>query len=142
MALLADLSAAENCLFTLSRLAEVPVAEGCAVVVGTAEGNCKLPGGALASRVLGISRSAGTSNGVDEKISINCLGEGPALLGATLSIAEGDELVVANASGHLRKRVVGDAAGCVVGTSRVTRTAGALPEFITIYVNPREIVGL
>lgn len=142
MALLANLSAEDNWLFTESRLAEVAVAEGCVVVEGTANGNCKLPAGALASRAVGVSTSAGTSDGSTEKITIGVLGRGKVLLGATLTVAAGDELVISNASGHVRKRVAGDASGAVIGRALVGRTAGAAAEFISAFIQLSEIVGL
>lgn len=137
-----NLAAESNPLFIENLLAEVAVAEGCVVVEGTADDAVKLPAGAIASRVRGVSMSAGSSNGTTEKVAVCELGLCPVLLAATLTIARGDELVTANASGHVRKRVAGDASGCVVGTSRVDRTAGASAEFISAFIMPHEIVGL
>lgn len=135
-------AAETNVLYSENLLGEVAIAEGCVVVEGTADDAVKLPAGALASRIRGVSISAGTSNGTTEKVAVASIGICPVLLAATLTIARGDELVVANASGHVRKRVAADATGCVVGTSKVDRTAGATAEFITCSLNIHEIVGL
>ncbi len=106
------------------------IAEGAVVIYSAAtNGLVKLPAGAAAAGAAGVVMNAGSSTAGDfldvQKAGIACV-----LLAATLTVARGDLLIVANSSGHV-KVWTSETACTIIGRSEVAKTAGAAAEMIS-----------
>ena len=110
-----------------------------AVVVFSGSGdaqNVQAPAGAAAKRVAGVimdqQPSAGTTSG--DVVNVQTLGIGLGLLVAGGTAAEGDPLIVANSSGHL-KVWTNETDVDVVGYSLANMTAGSNADAIPFRLN-------
>lgn len=130
------LSATRMDIFTKSYLAQSAIPEGAVVIhyVAGTDDEVILPAAANAKLIAGVSVSAGTATAGTDRIAVQKLGQAPVLLGAGLSVVVGDELVIANSSGHVKKRQAGDADSQVIGVSEVTFTAGSNADLISAFL--------
>jgi hypothetical protein len=124
------LSATRMVVWAKSYEAEVgSIAEGAVVIHSTADDDkVKLPAAAGAPKVAGVCMSAG-GPAIGERIEVQKAGQAVVLLAAGLSCVRGDELIVANSSGHVKVRAA-ETACVIVGRAEVAHTSGAAAEFI------------
>ena len=118
----AGLSATRKVIWSLSYQAASVLPEG-TVVVYTGQDMVGLPAGAGAAGVAGVVTDAG-SVAVGDRADCQKSGIAIVLLAAGQTVTAGQELVVANASGHVKAFAA--EAGCViVGRAEQSFTAGA-----------------
>lgn len=103
-----------------------------AVVEGTADGQCKLPGGASAANFIGITRYAGSATAGDpiEVVTDGCC---DAVVDATTDIARGDWLEIAGTSGKLAKSAMTNGKQIV---ARALEAATADGDVIAVRITP------
>ena len=102
--------------------------------------NCVAPGGAGATKVRGVlygqqgsSTSVG-STAVGDVVTVQQRGTARVLLGATLTVAAGDPVIVSNTSGHV-KALGAETVCSILGYALESKTAGAAAEMISVRLN-------
>ena len=129
-------------VFPVSYLSQSTIPEGavCVYNVGGTDDEVILPGAANAGAICGVSMSAGIiTSGVQtgsvagtDRVVVQKLGRAKCLLLAGATCARGDVAVIANASGHVKSRVLNGTTAGVVGTFAQTKTAGSNADFVWV----------
>lgn len=103
-----------------------------AVVEGTDDGECNLPGGASAANFVGITKYAGSATAGDpiEVITDGCC---DVVVDATTDIARGDWLEIAGTSGKLSKSAMTNGKQIV---ARALEAATADGDVIAVRITP------
>jgi len=103
--------------------------EGAVCVAGSDYDSVALPAGAAATKVVGVAKNGTGASG--ERLTVQKLGIANVLALASTTITQGDELITANSSGHV-KSWTNETAVDVVGIAMETRTIGSAAEMIPV----------
>jgi hypothetical protein len=116
-------------VLTINKACTAAVAEGACLITGADFDTAVLPSGAAATKVLGIATNSTGATG--ERVNVMVLGVANALAVASATITQGDKLITANSSGHV-KSWTAETAVDIVGIALETRTIGAAAEMIPV----------
>ncbi|HZO90532.1 MAG TPA: hypothetical protein VFB38_19550 [Chthonomonadaceae bacterium] len=114
----------------------------CVVMSGTNAGNVALPGGALATKFVGVTMEGIPTNSTTSEIAVQVAGIAQVQSDGSATIAPGDYLAIANASGQVK--TVTPASGTLVrelvgiALSSATNTAGVL---VDVLIQPMVYIG-
>lgn len=116
-------------IFSWNYACTAAVSEGAVLVAGTDYDQAVLPSGAAATKVVGVAKNPTGATG--ERVTVQKLGIANVLAVASTTITQGDELITANSSGHV-KSWTNETAVDVVGVALETRTIGSAAEMIPV----------
>lgn len=116
-------------IFTWNYACTAAVSEGAVLVAGSDYDQAVLPAGAADKKIVGVATNDTGASG--DRVNVQKIGIANVLAAASATITQGDELITANSSGHV-KSWVNETAVDVVGVAMETRTIGATAELIPV----------
>ena len=116
-------------VFTWNYACTAAVSEGAVLVAGSDYDQAVLPAGAADKKIVGVAKNDTGASG--DRVNVQILGIANVLAAASSTINQGDELITANTSGHV-KSWTNETAVDVVGVAMETRTIGSSAELIPV----------
>lgn len=119
-------------VFQINRKATATILEGAIVAYDTDKDECTNVSGAGAVKTIGVALNAGSSG---DRINIGVIGIFPVLLVSGGTVANGDKLVTAGATGTVKTRT-SETTVDLVGIAIGAHVAAGAGEFIDVLMTP------